>query len=170
MGRLRIRKKKKKWGRRVSAGGHIFTFFDGPTDEITPSVNTSVNPSLIVTGHRHVTARTCFFKSLDDSVGIFWRCTCHVTRTDLVFKFIGDSFGSFDGEPVTSPVRVPDFESVSDSVGKITRQQVPTLFSLILTFPSVIRSVIPDGLFLSVITYRITDGNIPSVISTEKYR
>ena len=28
IGRLRIRKKKKKWGRRVSAGGHIFTFFD----------------------------------------------------------------------------------------------------------------------------------------------
>ena len=70
MGRLRIRKKKKKWGRRVSAGGQIFTFSDGLADGITPSVNTSVNPSLTVTGHRHVTARTCFFKSLSDSIGI----------------------------------------------------------------------------------------------------
>ena len=67
MGRLRIRKKKKKWGRRVSAGGHIFTFSNGFTDGITPSVN----PSLIVKGHRHVTAQTCFFKSLGNSVGIF---------------------------------------------------------------------------------------------------
>ena len=119
-GDLGLGRRRRNGGGKCRQGGHIFTFSDGLTDGIT----LSVNPSLIVTGNRHVTARTCFFKSLGDFIGIFRRCTCHVTRTDLAFKSIGDSIGIFYSEPVTSPVRVPGFESVSDSVGKITRQNL----------------------------------------------
>ena len=38
------------------------------TNGLTPSVNTSVTPTVILTGNRHVTARTCFSNSVGNSV------------------------------------------------------------------------------------------------------
>ena len=156
-GDLGLGRRRRNGGGECRQGGHIFTFFDGLTDGFIPSVT----PSLIVTGNRHVTAHTCFFKSLGDSIGIFWRCTCHVTHTDLAFKSIGESIGIFVGEPVTLPVQVPSFESVGDSVGNITRQNLHVSnphFFLILNFPSVIQLVTTDRKCPLVVTDWITDG------------
>ncbi|KAL3612854.1 hypothetical protein D5086_003874 [Populus alba] len=123
-GDLGLGRRRRNGGGDCRQGGHIFTFSDGLTDGVIPSVNTLVTPSLIVTGNRHVTARTCFFKSLGNSVGILLTVLLSRHRTDLAFKSVGESVGIFAGEPVTSPARVPGFESVGDSVGKITRENL----------------------------------------------
>ncbi|KAJ6868531.1 hypothetical protein NC651_033572 [Populus alba x Populus x berolinensis] len=79
-----------------------------PTDLPTgfiPSVNPSAKPSVIMTGNRHVTARTCYSNpSVIPSVVL----TVHPSR---------HRYGSG-----ISRVRAPVFNSVGDSVGKITRQ------------------------------------------------
>ena len=55
-GDLGLGRRRRNGGGECRQGGHIFIFSDGLTDGKTPSVN----PSVIVTGNRHVTAQTCF--------------------------------------------------------------------------------------------------------------
>ena len=109
------------------------------------------------------------FKSLGDSVGIVdGEPVTSVVRV-CHFISVGESVDIFDSEPVQSPVRVTRFESVGDSIGNIPRQNLhvsdpPFLFNSEL---SVCNSV---GHYPSAVTDRITNGKIPSVISTSNCR
>ena len=55
-GGLGLGRRRRNGGGECRQSGHIFTFADG----FIPSVNTSVKPSVILMGNRHVTARTCY--------------------------------------------------------------------------------------------------------------
>ena len=55
-GGLGLGRRRRNGGGECRQSGHIFTFADGLTDGFILSVNTSV----ILTGNRHVTARTCY--------------------------------------------------------------------------------------------------------------
>ena len=59
-GGLGLGRRRRNGGGECRQSGHIFTFADGITDGFIPSVNTSANPSVILTGNRHVTARICY--------------------------------------------------------------------------------------------------------------
>ena len=77
-------------GRRRNGGGecrqsgHIFTFADGLTDGFIPSVNTLAKPSVILTGNRHVTAKTCFSNPSVISLVFFTlHRSCHPYESDI---------------------------------------------------------------------------------------
>ena len=154
MGRVRIRKKKEKWGTRVSAEWPYIHFC-----------------------RRHYRR----FYSIGETIGYSdGQSTRH--RTDLLFKSLCDSIGIFNGAPVTSPVRIWHFKSVGMFwrwTGPITRtgpsfyfcrrfrqknhppkppRHCPPFFHQFWIFGR------------SVITDLITDENFPSVLSAEKYR
>ena len=122
MGRVRIRKKKEKWGRRVSVEWPYIHFcrrtyqrFYSFGKDVGDTVGNSDGQS---TRHR----TDLLFKSLGDSVGIFNGAPVTSPVRIWHFKSVGDSVGIIDGEQVPSRVRLPGFNFVSDSVGKITRQ------------------------------------------------
>ena len=102
MGRVRIRKKKEKWGRRVSAEWPYIHFFRQPY-------------------RRFYSVGEYVGETVGNSDG---QSTCH--RTDLLFKSLGDSVGIFNGAPVTSPVRIWHFKSIGDSVGIFDGEHVPS--------------------------------------------
>ena len=102
MGRVRIRKKKEKWGRRVSVEW-VYIHFCRRHYRRFYSVGEYVG------------------EPVGDSDG---QSTRH--RTDLLFKSLGDSVGICNGTPVTSPVRIWHFKSVGDSVGIFAGEQVPS--------------------------------------------
>ena len=81
------------------------------------------------------------FKSLGDSVGIFYGAT--VTSPVGICHF--NSVGILNGEPVPSHVRVNRFESVGDSVRKITRQT-----STLATYPFFINSKLSIGKIIEI--------------------
>ena len=124
MGRLRIRKKKEKWGRRVSAGRpyiHCFRRTHRRTNTVGEYVGESVaNCDGESTHHR----TNLLFKSLGDFIGILDGAPVTSPVRICYFNYIGDSVGILNGEPVPSHVRVTRFESVGNSVGKITRQNL----------------------------------------------
>ena len=64
------------------------------------------------------------FKSLGDSVGIFYSAPVMSLVRICHFKFVGASVDILNGESVPSHVRVTRFESVGDFVGKITYQNL----------------------------------------------
>ena len=102
MGRVRIRKKKEKWGRRVSVEWPYIHFCRRPY-------------------RRFYSIGEYVGETVGNSDG---QSTRH--RTDLLFKSLGDSVGIFNGAPVTSPVRIWHFKSVGDSVGIVDGEQVPS--------------------------------------------
>ena len=55
-GGLGLGRRRRNEGGECRQSGHIFTFADSLTDGFIPSVK----PSVILTGNRHVTARTCY--------------------------------------------------------------------------------------------------------------
>jgi hypothetical protein len=101
----------------------------------------------------------------------FWRNNRHVTARICHFKFIGDSVGNINGGRCTGCL----FESVGDSVEKNNPPKPPRqrpFFFATKTFPSVIQSVITDGICPSVVTDWITDkilsvGNFNFKLSTK---
>ena len=139
----------------------IYSLF---SDGITPSVNTSVTPSVILTGNRHVTARTCFSNpSVIPSVFLTVHRSRHPYGSGIsnpsvipsVFLTVNRSNHTY-GSPVLNPSVI-----LSEKSSAKTSASATCPFSLILNFLFVIRSVITD---------RIMDENISSVNSTEKYR
>ena len=79
-----------------------------------------INKTLKPTRHR----TDLLFKSLGDSVGIFYGAPVMSLVRICHFKFVGASVDILNGESVPSHVRVTRFESVGDSVVKITRQNL----------------------------------------------
>ena len=116
MRRVRIRKKKEKWGRRVSVEW-AYIHFCRRNYRRFYSVGEYVG------------------EPVGDSDG---QSTRH--RTDLLFTSLGDSVGICNGTPVTSPVRIWHFKSVGDSVGIVDGEQVPSRVRL-LAFKAVGASV-----------------------------
>ena len=116
MGRVRIRKKKEKWGRRVSKEWPYIHFFRRPHRRN----NTVGNSDGKSTRHR----TDLLFKSLGDSVGIFDGTPVTSPIRIWHFKFVGDSIGIFNGAMVTSPVWIWHFKSVGDSIGIVDGEPV----------------------------------------------
>ena len=120
MGRVRIRKKKEKWGRRVSAEWPYIHFCRRPYRRFYSVGEYVGNSDGQSTRHR----TDLLFKSLGDSVGIFNGAPVTSPVRIWHFKSVGDSVGIVDGEQVPSRVKLPAFQAVGDFVGKITRQNL----------------------------------------------
>ena len=120
MGRVRIRKKKEKWGRRVSAEWPYIHFCRRPYRRFY-SVGEYVGETVCNSDGQSTRHRTdLLFKSIGDSVGIFNSALVTSLVQIWHFKSVGDSVSIIDGEQVPSRVRLPGFHSVV----KITRQNI----------------------------------------------
>ena len=128
LGRVRIRKKKEKWGRRVSVEWPYIHFCQRPYRRFY-SIGEYVGETVGNSDGQSTRHRTdLLFKSLGDSVSIFNGAPVTSLVQIWHFKSVGDSVGIVDGEQVPSRVRLPVFQAVGDSVGKITRQNLRTTY------------------------------------------
>ena len=130
MGRVGIRKKKEKSGRRGSVDWTYINF----SRRFHRRTLRRWSRRWFWRNNRHVTVQICHFKSVGDSVGNINGGRC----TSCLFESIGDPVWK------NNPPKPP--------------RQRPTFFLTTKTFPSVIQSVTTDGKFSSVVTDWITDG------------
>ena len=131
--------------------GRVAIYSRLPTDLPTVLIP-SVKPSVILTGNRHVTARTCYSNpSVIPSVFSTVHRSRHrygsgISNPSVILSVLLTVNRSHHAYGPQVLIHLPK-----------PLRHLPALFSLILNFRSVIRSVITDRLCPSVITDRITD-------------
>ena len=131
----------------------------------SPSVNTSAKPSVILTGNRHVTTRTCYSNpSVIPSVFLTEHRSRHQYGSGIsnpsVYLTVNRSHHAY-GSPLFRPSVIPSEKSPAK-----TSAPPPRPFFINSEF-FVGNSI---GNYRRTISVVITDENSPSVISTEKYR
>ena len=124
-GDLGLGRRRRNGGGECRQSGHIFTFADGLTNGFIPSVNTSAKPSVILTGNRHVTARTCFSNPLViPSVFLTVHRSCHRHGSDIsnpsVFLLVNRSHHAY-GPQVLNPSVIPSAKSPAKTLAPSTR-------------------------------------------------
>ena len=128
-GGLGLGRRRRNGGGECRQSGHIFTFVDGLTDGIIPSVNTSAKQSVILTGNRHVTARICYSNpSVIPSVFITVHRSCHrygsgISNPSVILSVlltVNRSHHAY-GSPLFRPSVIPSEKSPAKTSAPPTR-------------------------------------------------
>ena len=124
-GGLGLGRRRRNGGGECRQSGHIFTFADGLTDSFILSVNTSAKPSVILTGNRHVTARTSYSNPLMiPSVFLTVHRSCHRYGSGIsnpsVLLTVNRSHHAYDSPVCISSV-IPSEKSPAKTFAPPTR-------------------------------------------------